>query len=349
MPGAALEAFQHLFYRCRFRELLAKAADPAAATARDAAPITMAVYQSGSLFELHRVTDAVSLISTVAVPGADFDPERLFALAKLQYYRGAHQDSLATFQQLLELSSRSPRHRWRALLGIANVHLTCGDLHRVSMVLQELGDQDESLKVDERISAMILRGSLESALQQANKLENSAAGLSHFKSAFILANKLGWTYFSQRCLYGLAAGARAAGQQAKMGAYLEVLDCIVDREESIYFHHLVNEKFKDESFSINQPIRLDKARKRVFIRDEWIELHERPMIFAFIEVLAGAVDFVAKQPLAQKLWPAEIYHPEVHDARIFDLAKRTRQLLEAWEDQPVVLLSGRAGYKLASS
>ncbi len=79
-----------------------------------------------------------------------------------------------------------------------------------------------------------------------------------------------------------------------------------------------------------------------------IPLHDKPLIYNFLEFLHRKPGFVSKSDIACHLWPDQKYKARTHDPRIFDLARRIRALIEPYENQPVCLLSGRFGYKLAS-
>ena len=123
---------------------------------------------------------------------------------------------------------------------------------------------------------------------------------------------------------------------------------VVDESEQLFFSHVVNEKFKGY-FSINTPMEFDTGNKRIMIKSSWVPFHDKPLLFQFLLLLHATGDFVGKESIARDLWPHEDYKPRVHDPRIFDIAKRARNLIESYEHQPVVLLSGRMGYKLAST
>jgi DNA-binding response OmpR family regulator len=160
--------------------------------------------------------------------------------------------------------------------------------------------------------------------------------------------KLGWDFFIVRSLYALAHVEKTAKAPDRMKTTLEILQSFIDEKESVYLAHLINEQFKEESFAIKLPISFDNTNMRFTIDGQTIALHEKPLLFNFLQLLSRESQFVSKEKIAKTLWAEEYYHPNIHDARIFDIAKRARGLIEKYEEQPVILLSGRLGYKLAT-
>jgi hypothetical protein len=80
---------------------------------------------------------------------------------------------------------------------------------------------------------------------------------------------------------------------------------------------------------------------------KWVAFHDRPLLYRFLEVVYGSESFVPKDAIAKHLWPNDEYKPRLHDPRMFDIAKRVREIVTGCNEQPLTLLSGRLGYKLA--
>jgi hypothetical protein len=167
--------------------------------------------------------------------------------------------------------------------------------------------------------------------------------------AFQLAVKHGWSFFIQRSLYVLANLHQDLGQITAARCHLKLLKAVVDPEESVYMCYLVNQRFMEQDLALPTTFRFDADNFRVMISGQWLHLDNKPLIFAFLRCLHECTGFVEKECLAERLWPGEAYNPVVHDARIFDIARRTRALIECYEHQPVSLLSGRLGYRLAKN
>ena len=91
---------------------------------------------------------------------------------------------------------------------------------------------------------------------------------------------------------------------------------------------------------------MNEDQKLILIDGKVLDLSHRPVIFEFLKVLASKVGFASKEVISEALWPKETYFPTIHDARIFDIARRTRQILEKNSEQPILLISGRSGYRL---
>jgi tetratricopeptide (TPR) repeat protein len=140
--------------------------------------------------------------------------------------------------------------------------------------------------------------------------DNYALAKDYFRKAMSGAASRSWTYFIVRSLIGLATVCEKEGQHSELSWTLNILQAFID--------------------------------------NRWIAFHEKPLLFRFLLMLHENEMFVSKKQIATALWSDEKYKPRIHDPRIFDIAKRARSMIEAYDKQPVVLLSGRMGYKLAS-
>ena len=226
---------------------------------------------------------------------------------------------------------------------MANVAYTLKEFHKIPEMIEGLCSFEPLNRDDDRISLTIFLGNYYLASGASTELAKS-----YFSKALSLAAAKTWNYFVTRCIYGLALVAEKNEQQSELLWTLNILRSFVDESELLYFSHLVNERFANY-FTINTPIEFDNQNKRIMVKEKWLAFHDKPLLYRFLEMLHQQQTFVGKDALATDLWPDEEYKPRVHDPRIFDIAKRARQLIEAYENQPVVLLSGRLGYKLASN
>ena len=330
------DKLRELFYSCKFRSVLATLSN------LEKLDYDQAVMKANALFELHRVPEARATLASIA-PATDFNEEHLYASARLAYFDGDRDAARKTFLEIFEHSD-SPKHRFRSLLGIANVYYSDGQFEQLPPIIEHLCGFEPLEKIDDRISLMIFLGNWYLASGTSTELAKK-----HFTQALGAAAAKNWNYFILRSLYGLASVAEKTDAQQELHWTLNILRAFVDEEESIYFSYLVNEKFKNNSFSIDTQIEFDTENKRILVKDRWLPFHDKPLLYRFLELLHERRQFVSKDIIATDLWPHEDYKPRVHDPRIFDIAKRARALIETYENQPVVLLSGRLGYKLAST
>lgn len=167
------------------------------------------------------------------------------------------------------------------------------------------------------------------------------------KRAFSESTVQSWAYFSAPALIMIARGLRFQKNDRELQWTLDLLHLMLEGSELQQPLHQINLEFKDEH---NQDIAIefDDENKRVFMGGEWLRLHERPILFDFLMLLRQRVDFLDKKSIAEALWPMEAYKSRIHDPRIFDIAKRARNLIQNNQSQQVALLSGRMGYKLAN-
>jgi hypothetical protein len=331
---------QDLFYRSKFNQILTEL------TAREeelgSLDAELTLLKANTLFELHDVAEAKVVLKNLSQGKDGFDEAYLYALARLAYLDDKAGDARPIFREIYE-KSRSPNYRFKALLGIANTHWTEGDHGKLPPLIEELHSFEPLPRDDERISLMIFLGNFYLDAGSSPELAKQ-----YFKKALSSSAANTWTFFITRSLHGLARACEATQSVPELNWTLELLQAFVDQSEQRYFSYVVNEKFKNH-FAIATPMEFDTANHRLFIENRWIPFHDKPLLFQFLLLLHDRGSFVDKEAIARGLWPIEEYKPRVHDPRIFDIAKRARHLIEAYENQPVVLLSGRMGYKLAST
>jgi len=342
--SAQLTSLKDLFYHCQFQRLLTvlETIDKGD-TIVDRSP-EFALLKANSYFELHNVDKAIESLQTlVKYSGDAFEGSYMYALARLSYLDNDMNGAYDLFLDLIE-SSDDETLQFKALLGMANVLYSNGNLHELEAIVFDLKRFEPIRKDDEKISLMLFLGNYH--CQFTSKIEEAQK---HFRNALQLSARKGWNYFICRSIYGQAVAHERAGKSAEMNWSLDLLQTFIDESESKFFSHLVNKKFEKHSFSITTPMEFDPGNRRILIENRWLPFHDKPLLYRFLELLHGNHTFVPKQTIAGQLWPSEDYKSRVHDPRIFDIAKRVRGMVEKYQKQPVVLLSGRLGYKLASA
>jgi tetratricopeptide (TPR) repeat protein len=339
MIEASVSALKELFYRCKFGELLTQLAAMEADKGELNAELVL--LRANALFECDRVPEARAALKAVSARKDAFDENYLYALARLSYLDSNWEDAYRMFSDIHQTMT-SERHKFKSLLGIANVFYSQGDYGKLAGLVKQLTDFEPLENDDEKISLLIFLGNYYMTAEGSPELARE-----YFKKALATSAARTWTYFVTRSLYGIAAACEKLSQMQELMWTLEMLRSFVDESEQVFFAHLVNQRFK-EHFSINAPMEFDPANKRILIKSRWVPFHDKPLLFQFLWLLHEKGQFVDKDTIATDLWPNEGYKPRIHDPRIFDIAKRARQLIETYENHPVVLLSGRMGYKLAS-
>lgn len=339
-PNLTLRRLQDLFYRGKFSELLHELERATNDQCELDAELTL--LKANTLFELHQVNEAKETLSRVSKNQDGFDEAYLYALARLCYLDDKARDARPIFEDILQHTSNC-HYRFKSLLGIANTHYSEGNYHLLPPLLKELHALEPLPRDDEKISLLIFLGNFHLASGARADLAKE-----YYKKALSAAGANTWTYFITRSLYGMAAVCERLGQTSELMWTLDVLQAFVDQSEQRYYSYVVNDRFKAH-FSINTPVEFDTANRRIMVKHQWLPFHDRPLLFQFLLLLHESGTFVDKEQVARTLWPGEGYKPRIHDPRIFDIAKRARGVIEAYEHQPVVLLSGRMGYKLAST
>ena len=337
-----LDAFRDLYFRGKFADLLD------AVEAMDENRLGLSSYfriqlfRISALFEMHRIAEAHTLIRHLNhVCEADVEgPEFLHCMARLKYLDGDFDGAMYLWSDLAEDKAR--RFQFKGKLGLANVLFSQKRYDEMPALMTELQAYSHSLNLDEDLSLKILHG---------NYYWSIGKGLDKAKQIFhdVMAESMvaGWYYFVCRAMYGLACVAQAQDNLTTLKVQLEMLNAILRDSDNLLLKHLVNKRFHQSGHICTIDLEVDYESKRVRIRDKWIDLHKTPSLLTFIATLYGSNTFVTKQSIAAKIWPEETYKPRIHNPRIFNIARRVREAIEAYDSQPVVLLSGRYGYKLA--
>jgi len=339
-PMLSINALQDLFYRSKFSELLQTL------DSQEVGDVCLdserALLKANTLFELHRVADAKKYLKSVSQQKDGFDEAYLYSAARLCYFDSAPSEARSLFTEIAEHST-DRNYKFKSLLGIANTYFTEGEYNKIPPIISELHTFEPLTRDDEKISFLIFLGNYYFVSGFS-----SALAKQYFKKALSTAASLTWTYFITRSLFGIACVCEKDGQNQELLWTLDILQSFVDQSEQLFFSFVVNNRFK-QHFSINTPMEFDNTNKRILVKNKWLGFHDKPLLFQFLLKLHEKADFINKEAIANELWPNETYKSRIHDPRIFDIAKRARNLIEAYENQPIVLLSGRMGYKLAST
>ena len=328
---------QDLFYRSKFNEVIQRINLQAKEE-----PITtdLLLIKANAYFELHQVEKCKEILETACDQESESD-DYLYALARISHLDNESAKSKYFILKLTD-SAQTKSQKFKATLGLANILFSENNYSALPKLIEKLCSFEPLERADERISLMIFLGNYYMGTGTSNDVART-----YFKKALSLSSSHTWTYFITRSLYGLACVLEKENQHAELMWTLEILNSFVDESQQKFFSHLVNKKFQ-QYFTINTPIEFDQSNTRIFIKDKWVTFYDKPMLFKFLNMLHDRNSFVEKKEIAEGLWPEDVYKSRVHDPRIFDIAKRARNLIEAYDNQPAVLLSGRMGYKLAS-
>ena len=338
-----VDEIKSVFYQCKFRQCLQLIDDALLINDVPDAILTLNLIKVQALFELHKVKQAKDLLASLRSQGSEEADTYIYVTAKLSYFDDDFEKAERLFK-LLSDRSESVKDYFKANLGLANVYYSTKRYRELLLIQNELEEIVDLIAIDERLSFWLFKAN---TYYFASGLVNDSKRLFH--SVMKESSRWGWNYFTAKSLYGLATVAQERSRSEELEATLQILRCYLDLDETVYLTYLVNEQFKESDYTITSPVQLDPENKRVNVRGQWVGLHDKPLLYKFIELLNNTSGFVAKEKIAQYLWDEEEYKPRMHDPRIFDIARRIRTMIETYENQPVCLLSGRQGYKLASS
>ena len=336
-----IDEIKTLFYQCRFRQVVETVDRGLFELEVGETAFQLVMIKSQALYEMHQVPEAKALLREVTIGPQSHTDSYLYVMAKLCYCDENYEKAERLFKLLAE-RSESVKDFFKANLGLANVYYSLkryGDLQRIVPEIEEIGDL---VSPDERLSFLLLKANYHffsrNSPVEAKKL---------FYEVIRESNLIGWSYFKIKAMFGLALMAKERGRVEELETLIQILTTYLNPEETIYLNYQVNEWFKDANMTLASPLQFDAEFKRINVRGSWIPLHDKPLIYRFLETLNSSPTFVSKERIAMALWEEEGYKPRVHDPRIFDLARRIRTMIEPYENQPVCLLSGRNGYKLA--
>lgn len=337
-----IEEIKDLCYQCEFRAVLERVDESLKVNSNAECMFLLKLYKSQALFEMHRVEESKNLLKAMT----DYEEKQsdyyLYVMAKLHYSDKDFEKSIRLFKLLAD-KSESVKDYFKAILGLANSYYSIHKTNEIKKLLDELEEMLDLVPLEQALSYQLIKANVTYLFEN-----NIPAAKKIFYEVIKEAIPIKWNYFIIKGLYGLSSMYQEIGKLESLENTLELLNCYLNTNESVYLTYLVNEKFKDVNFSLSSPLQFDHEFKRISVLGKWIPLHDKPLIYNFLEFLHRKPGFVSKQDIACHLWPDQKYKARTHDPRIFDLARRIRSLIEPYENQPVCLLSGRFGYKLAS-
>ena len=330
-------------YQCRFNdaiELVDGSFTPETIwQTRDA--FDLYLLKAQALIELNRAGEARELLLFLASRTDEEKVHILYARARLSFYDTDYIKAEALFTEGLGMAETA-RDYFRAQLGLL---LTRKALDKIDGIKKSMEELEELLPVvndDLRLSFELFRAdvihSLEHRPKQAEKI---------YYDVISEAARRNWPYLMMKSLFMLARNFKAAGKTDLSIANLRILQCLMDPQECVFLNQLVSRDFDDENKVLTPCCEFDAEYKRVRFSKDWIPLHDKPLLYKFLERLSTEEYFVSKKDIAEYLWPSQTYKSRTHDARIFDIARRVRMLIEPCAEKPVSLLSGRFGYRLA--
>lgn len=336
------DSIKELLNQCEFSGAL-EAIDAIYQQSAQQDRFTLDLYRSQALFEMHRVKDAYQVLAQTTAQTPKESEDYLYVTGRIAYLDQDYDKAEASFRLLGE-KSECVTYYYRALIGLANTFYSLKRYPELQGILPELEELCDVVPMDSVLSFKLLKANV------FHKAEGQALTAENLLYEVITeSSRRRWHYFLIKALYSLAKVAQAQGKTDIVHSNLKLLRCYLNPDEAVLMTYLVNEQFKEDAYTVDAPIKFDAEHKRVGIRDQWIPLHDKPLLYNFMDKLHQAEKFVTKQELARHLWPDQEYVAKSHDPRIFDIARRVRGLIEKHEDQPVCLLSGRYGYKLACS
>ncbi len=339
-----LGTLRDLFYQNHFTRLLAAIDDANAGPFAANLSCEAILLKASAYFELNDSTGLQNVIREFSDGRVGpLEEDCLYVCAHLHYFNQDFKAAQDMFLDLLELSD-DPNLQFKGLLGLANVLYSIDDFEKLDVILSDLRNFSGSQDRADKICLMILLGNY-----HAEQTRNYDKAQRYFREALEWSATSCWTYFIARSLLGQAIVSQRSGQLAEMNWCRGMLRAFVGNNEGVRFSHLVCQQFEGEQVPVMGAMEFDRENHRIFITDQWVPLHDKPLLYRFLEIIHGSRQFVSKAVLAAQLWPHEGYRARLHDPRIFDIAKRVRDLVARGDMNSFRLLSGRLGYKLVAT
>ena len=295
-----------------------------------------------ALIELNRIPECHELIGRILSEAeAGQSPLSIYALGRFRYLMKRNDEAELLFQNLLEKAGHLRRWRVAAQFGLGSVAWSRNDRAGVTRWTTILDHDD--LDDAEGFNLQILKARFARAV-----LKEVDAAEALYWDVTRKSMPSGFQFFHLHGLYGLALCAKERGDTSRLTFFAELLEKMINPAECPFLLWQFNEDCASEKQVIRETASFDDARMVMHLGSRSIELISKPLIFAFLKLMSEHRDrFVTKDEIARALWRTEDYHPFIHDPRIFDVVQRTRKCIEVFEDRPVVLLSGRMGYRIA--
>lgn len=339
-----MENFKDLYFRGHFQSVVDAINNMDPKHLDQTSLFRMNLLKASAFFEMQRMEEANAVLreigeSLALEPNSD---ELGHCLARLKYLGSDLEGADEIWQELLVTSSSSSI-RVRSLIGIANVHYSRQEWDKLEALLPSLDVDEKDLSKDEELSIRMLKANYlwasEQSLGEATEL---------FTEIIADATSINWNYFVLRGIFGLACISQKKQNLTSLKVYVTTLKSMLKHSDNRLLMSLIRNRFSEQNISLPIEVDVDYELKRVKIHEKWFDFHKTPMLFHFFTTLFGTNTFINKEAIAKSLWPHEIYKPRTHDPRIFNIAKRVREIFDSYESQPLVILSGRFGYKLAA-
>lgn len=330
-----------LLYQCRFKQAAAAVDSYCQGNLPPETYFVLQLRKSMALLEMHKVAESRQILRDLTQLPQKQSDIYFYCTARLAYADQEYEMAERLFK-ILSDRSETVKDYFKAVLGLANIYCSLKKAQDVDRLIQEMEELEDIVDLDQKLSLYLIRANVCHSFHQ-----DTATAKKFIQMTIREAASRKWNYFIIKALYSQACMYKDLGKFDALEANLDLLHCYLDPEECAHLTYLVNETFKDLDYSLSCSMQMDPDLRRICVQDKWIPLHDKPLIYDFLELLYSRGTFVGKYEIASRLWPEEEYKPRTHDPRIFDLARRIRALIEPYESQPVCLLSGRQGYKLA--
>ena len=293
---------------------------------------------AGAFFERH---DLNGVEAAVTKANDYLSPSKActYLKGRLAYYMRDFDSACYHFQQCRKADEISLQQK--AILGEVSALEGKGEIEGSQKLLQESKPVFRGCAPDTQISWHHHLAA--AACRQGNTKQAEKLYLTSYKTA----TEQGWGMFLKRTLLQLAK-LFSQPDPSRAATYLALLEAIVDGAQDRYLIYLIHRdlgalrpQFHDTSLSLNTQTMVLKKGSTI------ISLLSKPLVCHFLAGLADQELFQDKESIAAKLWPEEGYNCSTHDLRIYNLAKRTRELIEDNPKQPTLLVSNSQGYRLA--
>jgi hypothetical protein len=350
MKCELLEECQKLFYQAELKPLvkMTKGMDVKDWSFKEKSRLI--VLLSDAYCELNQEDKAIeSLDLFLSENGAEKDTD-FYQYVKGKLFQISGNDGIAGkyFANVLErVSDRELLFKTLVQMRSLKLGLESSEVSKFDQVNALFTYLDNSLlesREDLEIELELLKGNIKLLAQSAPLSEVK----DHFSKSLSIAAKNNWFYYMAKSLLGITKTYWKFRQYSKAESSLFILNSMIKSYDLKRIKkYIKNElKFGRKKYD-GELIEFDSTSFSFRVKEQQIDLSQRPKVFSFLKASYTPSKFVSKREMAKVLWPGEMYSKTSgHDARIFDIAKRARGIVNSFPDE-LMFFSGRLGYRLA--
>ena len=255
--------------------------------------------------------------------------------ARLLYLKNDHTNAAEIFRELSSCS-KSVRIKSAALIGLACTELVDAVRVTIDHRMNEISELMPQCALPEKLAGMLFLSNYHS---RVSKNQVCAMQLQNLVISTAIAK--GWNYFIMRALYGLIESNSEANNKIAARGHFDLLSIYCKSLHQENLLSLAKNRFRS-LLTDEASIEIDVQGLRIKMGRRWVKMHRKPLLLKFLAQVSQNAGGVSCKELASELWPGMRYQRLSIEARLYDLAKRAKNLLQT-EGFGHIGISFRAG------